>query len=66
MPCKVPGYRDVQIVGDCGTFTLTYTPDRPSGRPQTLTLDAGDESAALFEVSSLLECDEKLLTVEWC
>lgn len=62
---KVPGFKSVELIGDCGTFTLKYHPDVAHGKPQTMSLEAEDESAALFEAANILECDENLLTVEW-
>lgn len=63
---KVPGFKSVELIGDCGTFTLKYFPDVPHGKPQTVMLEAEDEDNALLEAANMLECDEKLLTVEWC
>lgn len=63
--CEVPGFKSVELVGDCGVFTLNYHPDVPHGKPQTVRLEADEESDALFEAASILECDEQLLTVEW-
>ena len=58
-------YKSFQLVGDCGEFTLTYCGVEPHCRPQTVRLEAEDESNAIFEAASLLELPESDLEVEW-
>ena len=74
----ITDYKDVSIEGDCGTFTLKYTPLCKGGKPQTVRLEASAESddeddktkdveaAARFEAASILECKvSDLPPTEW-
>lgn len=60
-------FRDVHLIGDCGTFMLEYTPTVEHGRPQQIRLEAEDEENAKFEAANILEhgCKPEDLEVEW-
>ncbi len=59
-------YEDVVLTGDCGHFTLKYTPRCDGGKTQHLVLDAEEEGDVLFEAASILQCDEsELPEIAW-
>ena len=62
---KIKGYKNVELIGDCDQFTLSYTPSIKGGKPNRLILDADNEADALFEASHFLGCKETDLHVEW-
>lgn len=52
----VPGYKDVHFEEDDGCYLLHYTPLGVFGKPQKTLLDAETLNDAVFEASSLLDC----------
>lgn len=64
--CLANNFKDVRLIGDCGVFTLEYTPLCTHGKPQELSLDADSEAEARHEASVILECkEEELPETEW-
>ena len=53
-PELFPGFKNVSLEGDCGIFTLKYTPTCKGGKPQEYRLDADEETDARFEAAALM------------